>query len=331
MMSFLWPSMLVSLLAVPLFAGVYIRRLRKRRQMALALGPLSKVQDSSGGKPGWKRHIPVIFFLFGLTLLFFSLSRPEVLVDLPKVKGTVILAFDVSNSMAADDLKPTRMEAAKAAARTFVENQPSSISIGVVAFSNGGLVVQPPSDDRAAVLAAIDRLSPQGGTSLGQGIFNALNAIAGKAIPVDPSKLQEGSSLPDIGKHPGSVVVLLTDGENTASPDPLEIAQLAAQAGVRIYPVGIGSPEGAVLEIDGFQVLTQLNEGILQEIASTTNGAYYRAEDAESLGNIDKNVDLRLAVSGEKMEVTSLLAGLSLLFFLTGGAFSMLWFGRMPL
>ena len=299
--------------------------------MASVLGPLGLIQDRSGGSPGRKRHIPAIFFLIGLALLFFSLARPEVFVELPRVQGTVILAFDVSNSMAADDLEPTRMEAAKAAARTFVENQPDSILIGVVAFSNGGLIVQPPSDDREAVLAAIDRLSPQGATSLGQGIFNAMNAIAGEAIPVDPASLQEGSPAPDIGRFPGSVILLLTDGENTASPDPLEIAQLAAQAGVRIYPVGIGSPEGAVLEIEGFQVITQLDETALKDIASLTNGQYYRAEDAENLGEIYKNVDLRLKVEGEKTEVTSLVAGLSLLLFLTGQAVSLLWFGRMPL
>ena len=330
-MSFLWPWMLISLLLVPLFTAVYLRLLQKRRQMAPALGPFVLIQDSAGRKPGRKRHVPVFFFLSGLALAFFGLSRPQVFVNLPKVQGTVILAFDVSNSMAADDIKPSRMEAAKAAARTFVENQPSTILIGVVAFSNGGLVVQPPTDDREATLAAIDRLSPEGGTSLGQGIFNALNAIAGKAIPVDSASLQEGSPAPDIGRYPGTAVLLFTDGENTASPDPLEIADLAAQAGVRIYPVGIGSPEGAVLEIDGFQVLTQLDEPTLQAIASLTNGAYYRAEDAESLGEVYKKVDLRLSVSGDKMEVTSLVAGLSLLFLLTGGAFSLLWFGRMPL
>lgn len=330
MMSFIWPWMLSSLLLAPLFVGVYFRLVRKRQQAATGLGPLGLVQSSSGRSLGKRRHIPALFFLLGLAILLFSLARPEMYIDLPRVEGTVILAFDVSNSMKADDLEPTRMEAAKAAARTFVENQPSTILIGVVAFSNGGLVVQPPTLDQAAVLATIDRLSPQGATSLGQGIFSALNALAGEPIPIDPAALEEGAPPLDIGHYSSAVVLLLTDGEDTSSIDPLEIAQLAAEAGVRIYPVGIGSPEGAVLQIEGFNILTQLNEPALQEIASLTNGAYYQAGDEKTLQEIYKNVDLQLAISGEKMEVTAIFAGVSVLFFLVGGALSLLWFGRMP-
>ena len=191
--------------------------------------------------------------------------------------------------------------------------------------------MQPPTDDQAAVLAAIDRLSPQGGTSLGQGIFSALNAIVGDAIPVNVTPLENGSPRLDIGAYSSAVVLMLTDGENTAYPDPLEIAQLAAEAGVRIYPVGIGSPEGAILQIEGFNILTQLNETTLQEIASLTNGSYYHADDEDTLREIYENVDLQLKTRGEKMEITAILAGISLLIFLIGGALSLLWFGRMPL
>ena len=329
-MSFIWPWMLITLLLIPLLVGAYFRLLAKRQQAAAELGPLGLFQNSSGRSLGQRRHIPALFFLIGLTFLFFGLARPEMLVELPQVEGTVILAFDVSNSMTADDLKPTRMEAAKAAARTFVENQPSGILIGVVAFSNGGLVVQPPTDDQPAVLAAIDRISPQGGTSLSQGIFGALNALAGEAISVDPTALDEGAPKLDVGDYSSAVVLLLTDGENTEAPDPLEIAQLAAEAGVRIYPVGIGSNEGTVLQIDGFNILTRLNEANLQEIASMTNGSYYQAEDAGTLREIYENVDLQLTISGQEMEVTAIIAGLGLLFFLIGGAFSLLWLGRVP-
>jgi Ca-activated chloride channel family protein len=251
-------------------------------------------------------------------------------VDLPRVEGTVILAFDISQSMNADDLEPTRMEAAKKAATAFVESQPSTIDIGVVAFSGGGLVVQPPTDDQGAVLATIDRLTPQGGTSLGQGIFSALNGIVGEAIAVDPADLEEGDLDLDVGRYPSAVVLLLTDGENTEMPDPLQIAQLAAEAGVRIYPVGIGSEEGAILNIDGFNVVSRLDETILEEIAGLTNGSYYRAADEEALQEIYKNVDLQLTMSGEKMEVTALFAGLSMIFMLLGTGLTLWWLGRMP-
>jgi len=329
-MTFIWPWMLITLILVPLFAGAYVRLLRVRRQVVVDLGPLGVIRDSSGRCPSERRHIPALLLLLGLTLSLFSLARPEMFVDLPRVEGTLILAFDVSSSMTADDLEPTRMEAAKAAARALVGNQPSTVQIGVVAFSNGGLVVQPPTDDQAAVLAAIDRLDPQGATSLAQGIYSALNAIAGEAIALDPAALEEGMPV-EIGHYPSAVVLLLTDGENTASADPLGIAQLAAEAGVRIYPVGIGSPEGAILQIDGYSILSQLDERALQEIAGLTNGAYYVADDNESLQEIYRNVDLQLTIRGEKMEVTAIFAGLGLLFFLAGGTLSLFWFGRMPL
>jgi Ca-activated chloride channel family protein len=330
-MTFIWPWMLLSLLLVPLLILGYIWLYKKQRRALDDLGPLALVQNRAGGKLGKRVHISPLVYLFGLASLLFSLSRPQVLVDLPRIEGTVILAFDVSNSMAADDLEPTRMEAAKMSAKNFVENQPSTIQLGVVAFSNGGLVVQPPTDDQTAVLDTIDRLNPQGATSLGQGIFSALNAIAGQAIEIDPAAFEDGTPLLDVGYYPSSVVLLLTDGENTSSPDPLEIAQIAAEAGVRIYPVGIGSQEGAILEIEGYSVSTQLDESLLQDIASLTNGSYYRAEDQESLQEIYENVDLRLTISGEKTEVTAVFAGIGLLFFLIGGTLALVWFGRMPL
>jgi Ca-activated chloride channel family protein len=325
-MSFIWPTMLLMLVTVPLFVGLYARLQRRRRLAAASLGPLGQIQSSSGSALGKRRHVPPAFFLAGFTLLVFGLARPEMLVDLPRVEGTVILAFDVSSSMTADDLEPTRMEAAKAAARDFVENQPRTIKIGVVAFSNGGLVVQQPTDDQAALLAAIDRLSPQGGTVLGQGIFTSLNAIAGEALAIDEESL-ESLQLED---YSSAVILLLTDGEDTGGQDPLEIAQVAAEAGVRIYPIGIGTTEGTVVELEGFNILTQLNEPTLQEIASLTNGQYYWAEDEEALQQVYQNVDLQLTIEGEKSEVTAIVTGLSLLFLLVGGGLSLFWFGRAP-
>lgn len=330
-MSFIWPWMLLSLVFVPLFVWLYIQLFQRRQLAAAELGPLGVVQTNSGAHLGRQRHLPPLVFLFGLTLLLIGLARPETYVELPSVEGNVILVFDVSSSMAAEDLEPSRMEAAKNAARIFVENQPDTIQIGVVAFSNGGLVVQPPTNDQATILDTVSRLSPQGATSLGQGIFSALNAIAGNDIQVELPETEGEVPSINIGSHPSSVILLLSDGENTSSPDPLEVAQLAADANVRVYTVGIGSPEGTVLSLDGFNVVTQLNEPMLQEIANVTNGAYYRAENEESLDEIYKNVDLRLAINGEKMEVTALFAGVSMLIFLIGGGLSLLWFGRMPL
>lgn len=329
-MSFIWPMMLLSLLFVPLLVAAYMWLLNRRAQKTAALGTMGLLQTSAGRQVGRRKHLPYIFFLLAITLLLVGSARPQMVVDLPRAEGTVILAFDVSSSMIADDLEPSRIEAAKVAARTFVENQPPTIQIGVVAFSNGGLVVQPPTNVQADVLEAIDRLSPEGGTSLGQGIFTSLNAIAGEPIALEEEPLDGDVGSLDIGYFESSVIVLLSDGENTEQPDPLDVSQLAANAGVRIFPIGIGSPEGTVVEIEGFSVATVLNEAMLQDIAALTNGTYFYARDESDLQDIYDTIDLQLTIRGEKMEITAIIAGISLLLLLLGGAVSMLWFGRVP-
>ncbi len=254
---------------------------------------------------------------------------------MPRIEGTVILAFDISGSMAADDLEPTRLEAAKAAARDFVERQPPSVRIGVVAFSDSGLAVQQPSYNQDDILAAIRRLNPARGTSLGSGIFVSLSEIEAKPAETNyysnltPEPTLTPTPVPEGYYQPG-VVVLLTDGENTDAPDPMEMAQTAADHGVRIYTIGIGSPLGTVMNIDGFNVFTQLDEAMLQTISDMTGGSYYNAESTEELFDIYDNLDRQLVVRPEPMEVTPLFAGLSILTLLVGGALSLLWFGRVP-
>ncbi len=338
-MTFLWPFMLPTLLLVPLCGWLYRRLLQRRQARAATLGTLGLSATAPGSALGRQRHWPIICFLTALTLLLLGLARPEMVVSLPRVEGTVILAFDVSTSMAATDLEPTRMDAAKVAARAFVEAQPVTIQIGVVAFGNGGLIVQQPTNDPTAILAAIDRLNPQGGTSLGQGIFTSLVAIAGDTLPLAEELLADGGvddafgeGMPplQLGSFPAAVVLLLTDGENMAPPDPLAVAQTAAEARIRIFPIGIGSAEGSVLEVEGFRILTQLNEAMLTAIAATTNGAYYHAVDATSLQEIYETIDLQLTVRGHEMEITALLALAALGFALCGGLLSLQLFGRVP-
>lgn len=321
--------MLLSLLLIPLAVWWYLWLLAQRAAQAADLGPLSVVQDRSGQDLARKRHIPPLVFLVGLAFLLLGLARPEMVVALPRIEGTAILAFDVSNSMLADDFEPSRIEAAKVAAKAFIENRPDTIQVGIVAFSNGGLIVQPPTANKTALNQTIDRLTPQGGTSLGQGIFTSINAIAGQQIELEQT--EDGSIVPvQIGSFPSAVVVLLTDGENTSNPDPLEIAQIAAEAQIRIYPVGIGSRDGAVIEVDGFSIVTAVNEEGLQNIAETTNGTYYFAENEESLQEIYETIDLQLTVKEELLEITALLAALGLIFMLISGGLSMWWFGRVP-
>ena len=253
-------------------------------------------------------------------------------ISLPRIEGTVILAFDVSNSMLAEDLEPSRIEAAKEAARLFVENQPSTIRVGVVAFSNGGLIVQQPTELQADVLAAIDRITPQGGTSVGQGIFTSLNAIAGAPIGLDVAALgEEGlpAELPpiEIEDYSSAVIVLLSDGENLSATDPLEVAQLAAEAGVRILCRSLAAPRSRAG--GGWFRHTQLNERCWRD-RQRTNGAYYRAEDAETLREDYRTIDLQLTVEGSRLKSPPLLAGLGALFPGGRGTVDALWFGRVP-
>lgn len=337
-MSFIWPAMLGSLLAIPLLAALYLRGLQRRRRLAERFGGLRPAAPAGGRPLGWRRHLPAALFLAGLGLLFLALARPQMAVSLPQAEGLVILAFDVSGSMAADDMQPSRMEAAKAAARGFVERQPPGVAIGVVAFSDSGLAVQVPTHDRDTLLAAIQRLTPARGTSLGSGILAALNAIAAAENPEPPPQYYSNrtpaptpSPTPaPVGTHTSAVIVLLSDGENTVSPEPLAAAQVAADRGVRIYTVGVGSEAGSLLHIEGFTIHSRLDPATLQAVAQLTGGAYHGAATADELQAIYANLDLRWVVKPEMMEITALLAGVSLAVLLIGGAFSLVWFSRMP-
>lgn len=335
-MTFLWPVMLILLLVLPVAVVVYMRMRRQRQKRAASYGTLGMLQGAMGRSLGMRRHIPPLFFLLALAVLIFALARPVTVVSLPHIEGTVILAFDVSASMGADDLKPTRMEAAKVAARDFVKEQPTTVQIGVVAFSDSGFSGQAPTNDQAAILAAIDRLTPQRGTSLANGIEASLTAIALSLAP--PEKHYSSlTATPTVtptpvpaGTYGSAVIILLTDGENNENPNPLALAKAAADRGVRIYTVGIGSAAGADLKLNGFTVHTQLDEATLQQVAQITGGTYYNADDEQTLRNIYDNLNTQIVIKPERTEITSLLAGVSIFLLLIGGAFSLLWFSRLP-
>jgi Ca-activated chloride channel family protein len=331
-MSFIWPAMLAFLWVIPLAVWLYVRLQQRRQRVIARYGSLGFVQGAAGSQPGMRRHLPPMLFLVGLTILLIALARPQTVVSLPRIEGTVILAFDVSGSMAADDVQPTRMEAAKTVARDFVQRQPRSVLIGVVAFSDHGLSVQTPTNDQQAILAAINRISPQRGTSLGQGILASLKTLDANAesSPRRYSTLTPTPTPVPPGTNRSTAIILLTDGENTGPPDPLDVAQSAADRGVRIYTVGIGSAAGTTLQVNGFTVHTQLDEATLQQIALLTEGAYYNARSQEDLRAIYDNLDLQLVVRPEETEITALFAGFGLLVLLIGATCSFLWFSRVP-
>ena len=334
-MTFIWPLALYSLVLIPIFLAGYVLLQRRQRRIAAQIGSMGLLRTNAGGRMGFSRHVPALLLLAGLAVLLFAAARPERELTLPHIQGTVVLAFDVSGSMAAGDIQPTRMEAAKTAARAFIEEQPPDVQIGVVAFSDSGLSVQAPTNDREAVLASIARLRPERGTSLANGILASLKAIAAANddgthyySPQAPAQAA-GPGLPE-GNYRSAVIVLLTDGENNEQPEPASAAQAAADRGVRVYTVGLGSPQGTMLHVNGFTVHTQLDEATLQQVAKTTGGEYYNAATAQDLTAIYANLDPQLIVKPEKVEVTSIFAGISAVLLLLGGLLSLLWFSRMP-
>ena len=340
-MTFMWPFMLWFLLLIPLLVLGYILLQRRRRAQAARSGSDAFLAGMTAGRPGARRYIPMVFFVLALAILIVGTARPQAVVSLPRVEGTVILAFDVSGSMAATDLTPTRMDAAKAAAKLFVDRQPLTVQIGVVGFSDSGFAEQAPTNDKASVLAAIDRLKPLRGTSVANGIIASLNTVAQAneegGFPSGNSTFGQPTLAPTPTPTPVPkgylapvVVILLSDGENNEAPDPLAAAKTAANQGVRVYTVGIGTAAGTVVHVNGFSLLTQLDEATLQQIAQITGGTYYNAQSTQELLKIYDNLDPQLIVKAEKTEITALFAGASILVMLIGGILSLLWFSRMP-
>ncbi len=330
-MSFAWPWMLLPALAGVVLLVLGYRRLAARQARRRAeLAALGLVVGSPAQRPRrWSRRLAPTLLLTALALLLFSLARPQATIAEPRREGTVILAFDVSGSMAATDLRPSRMEAAKAAARRFVENQPSTVRIGVVAFGDSGVVTQRPTASRGLVVAAVNRLAPQGGTSVGRGILTSLSAIAGRPVLAGESPTPGQLDDADIGYYGSAAVVLLTDGEDTSGRDPLPLAELASVAGVRVHTVGIGSPQGTVLQVDGFQVATALDEELLRAVADTTDGTYFPARDEQALREVYSSIHPGWTIQQAHVEVTAVFAAAAALLLLLAALLSVARSGRV--
>lgn len=334
-MYFLWPLMLWLLLLIPALVVLYILAQRRRQRYALRYASLSLVKEALGRGPGFRRHIPPALFLSGLAVMIVALARPCTLVTLPSQEGTVILTMDVSGSMRADDLKPNRIEAAKSAARSFVEKQPSGVRVGIVSFSDNAFLVQAPTDDKEAVIAAINRLTPQRGTAIGRALLTSLDAIFEEANVEGgpPGSASDPTPTPTPvpqGVYEPAIIVLLTDGENNQGPRPLDVIDQIAARGVRVYAVGVGTAEGTVLHIQGRSIRTRLDEETLKRVASATEGAYYSATNEKDLVAIYNSLSTHLVFKKEQTEVTAIFTGVAVAFLLVGGCLSLFWFNRLP-
>lgn len=323
-MTFLNPVALWGLFALPVIVAIYALVSLRRRSAGSGVFQ-AKVAAGHSARPG-RRHIPAGIFLAALAVLLVSFARPEANISLPVRTGQIVLVVDTSNSMVADDVEPTRLDVAKQAALDVVDSQPSSVQIGVVSFTDGGLVVQAPTSNQQDVRNAIERLSPDGGTSIGEGIFAALTAIAD-----DPIDLESAGDLRtlDVGSFSNAAIIVFTDGEEIGGADPLDLAEVASNAGVPVYTVGIGTERGTVVTLDGFSIATALDEQLLGEIAESTGGEFFLAQDDPMLTGIFDAIDRSFERQGERIEITSLFALGAMALMIGAATMSLRWFGRI--
>jgi len=345
-MTFQWPEMLWLYLALPLLVAAYLYALRRKKKLALRYASLTLVKEAMGAGQRWRRHVPPALFLLSLAVMIGAIARPQAVITLPSQHETVILAMDVSGSMRATDVAPNRLVAAQNAAKAFIADQPDSVRIGIVAFAGTATVAQAPTRNKEDLVAAIDRFQLQRATAIGSAIIVSLATIfpdAGYDVATfmygAENEQRKGGQKPQPGPAavkpvpPGSynnaVIILLTDGQRTTGPDTVAAARLAADRGVRIYTVGVGTPDGKIVGFEGWSMHVRLDEETLKTVADLTRGEYFYAGNAVDLKKIYETLRTKFVMETKKTEVTALFSAVAALFALVSGALSMLWFNRI--
>jgi Ca-activated chloride channel family protein len=317
---------------------------------------LSVMKEAIGTSQKLRRHLPPALFLLAIALMMVAIARPATVMTLPSKYETVILAVDVSGSMRAADVAPNRLAAAQAAVRGFVAQQPRNTRVGVVSFAGTAMVVQPPTSHREDILAAIDRFQLQRGTAIGSGILVSLKAIfpdvefdlsssdprpktgrnnGGRGTPLgdlnDTREKPQASDLKPVppGSYTSAAIILLSDGQTTTGPDPIEAAQMAAERGIRVYTVGIGTPDGEIVSGEGWSMRVRLDEDALKKIAEATHAEYFYAGTATDLSKVYRTLNSRLALEKKETEVTALFVATAAVIALSSGLLSILWFNRI--
>src|SRR3954471_1538579 len=349
-MKFLAPELLWLLLAVPALVAAYVLLLRRRNVTAVRYASLALVRHALGPGQRFRRHLPPLLFLCALTARLLAIARPTAVVTLPSEQRTIILAIDVSLSMRATDVEPSRMAAAQEAAKAFIHDQPSDVRIGIVSFAGTALLVQAPTQNRDDLISAIDRLELQRHTAIGSGLIMALATLFPDAgIDLETMifgsgsrGLRRGVALEKAGKSepkaftpvaPGSygsaAIILLSDGRRTTGPDPLDAAKMAADRGVRVFTVGLGSAEGGTAAFEGWSIYMRFDEEALKQIAEATRGSYFSASSAPELKKIYQELNARFLMEKKETEVSALFTGVAAVFALAAAALSVLWFTRL--
>jgi Ca-activated chloride channel family protein len=338
-MTFEWPEALLMLFALPLLVAGYLYLLRRKKRQALRYSSLGLVKAAIGAAPSWRRHVPPALLLAALAAMIVAVARPAAFVTLPANNETVILAMDVSGSMRATDVEPTRLAAAQAAAKQFIAEVPQSVKIGIVAFAGTATVAQAPTRNKEDLVAAIDRFQLQRATAIGSAIIVSMATLFPDGGYDVSSFIYERQSqrLPPKASYrpmpPGSyasaVIILLTDGQRTAGPDSLEAARLAADRGVRIYTVGIGTPQGSIVGIEGWSMRVRLDEETLKGIADLTRGEYFYAGSAPDLKSVYRNLNSRFVLETKKTEIGALFTAAAAALVVLAAGLSLAWFGRI--
>jgi Ca-activated chloride channel family protein len=338
------------MLLLPLLPALYLWLLRRRGKPALAYSSLRVVREAM--RRTWRRHVAPALIFIALALLLLALARPAARVPLPWAKSTILLAIDISRSMRVDDVKPSRMVAAQDAAKAFLAEVPRHIEVGLVTFAGSAQVAQPATTDRPAIVGAIDAIQMQYGTAIGNAIVVCLaelfpdhgidlgemtfgaprrEATAGRSLDekkADKPAPKEITPVPP-GSYDSAAIILLSDGRRTTGVDTLEAAKMAADRGVRITVVGLGTPSGHEAMGEGMAIYLQLDEPTLRHVAQMTGGEYHHAGTAEALRSVYQKLGSRLQVSARDTELTALLAGAAALLLLAGAGLSVRWFGRV--
>lgn len=348
-MQFIWPELLwLAALAPPALVAAYVWILRRRKKHVVRFASVDIVRPAIGRSLGIRRHVPPLLFLLAMTAAAFGLARPEARVTLPSMHQTIVLAVDVSLSMSATDVDPSRITAAQAAAKAFVETLPANVRVGLVAFGGNAIVVQQPTANRGDLVEAIDRFQLQRGTATGSALYAALTTLMPDAgidlaalefkwenvrNPRDSSqytlKRPPMNDTPPVppGSYDSGAIVLMSDGKSMIGPPPLDAARVVASRGVRVYTVGFGTREGGFVKGDGWSLFVRLDEETLQSIADITRGAYFQASTAEELKKVYRDLNARLVMERKDVELTFAFAGAAAVLLLAAVVLSLAWFG----
>jgi len=336
-MSFQWPELLWLLLAIPLLVALYLFILKRKKSMAVRYASLSLVKEAMRGA-AWRRHVPPALLLLALAVMIAAIARPTATVTLPSQHETVIMAMDVSGSMRATDVEPNRLVAAQNAAKAFIAQQPENVRIGIVAFAGTATVAQSPTRNREDLIAAIDRFQLQRATAIGSAIIVSLATIfpnEGYDVSafsyMSDKKPQKPTNFKPVppGSYQSAVIILLTDGQRTTGPDSVMAARLAAERGVRIYTVGVGTPAGATIGFEGWSMHVRLDEETLRSVADLTRGEYFYAGNAVELKRIYEQMRSRMVLETKKTEVTALFAAVGAALVVLAAGLSLAWFNRI--